>query len=74
LGKDRCDRILGRVICAGVDANAEQVRRGLAWVYVRYAPKDSLLYELQAKAQAERRGLWADAHPVPPWEWRKSRK
>jgi hypothetical protein len=25
-------------------------------------------------ARKHRRGLWADAHPVAPWEWRKERK
>jgi endonuclease YncB( thermonuclease family) len=35
-GKDRYRRTIGRVTCAGVDANAEQVRRGMAWVYKRY--------------------------------------
>ena len=70
-GKDRYGRTLGRVSCAGVDANAEQVRRGMAWVYVRYAPKDSPLYVVEAEARAARRGLWQDARPVPPWEWRK---
>ena len=39
-GKDRYGRTLGRVTCAGADANGEQVRRGMAWVYVRYAPKN----------------------------------
>ena len=34
-GKDRYGRTLGAVTCADVDANAEQVRRGLAWVYRR---------------------------------------
>jgi endonuclease YncB( thermonuclease family) len=70
-GEDRYGRTLGRVVCAGVDANAEQVRRGMAWVYERYAPKNSPLYAEQAKARAERRGLWADPNPVPPWEWRR---
>ena len=69
-GKDRYGRTLGRVICGGVDANTEQVRRGMAWVYERYAPKDSPLYAMQARARAEQRGLWADPRPVPPWEWR----
>ena len=63
-------RTLGRVSCAGVDANAEQVRRGMAWVYVRYAPKYSPLYAVQAEARAARRGLWHDPNPVPPWKWR----
>jgi endonuclease YncB( thermonuclease family) len=43
-GSDRYDRTLGRVIFAGVDANAEQLRRSMAWVYGRYAQKDSRLY------------------------------
>jgi endonuclease YncB( thermonuclease family) len=69
-GQDRYGRALGRVYCAGVDANAEQVRRGMAWVYVRYARQDSPLYAIQAEARAARRGLWQDANPVPPWKWR----
>lgn len=73
-GEDRYGRTLGRVICADVDANAEQVRRGMAWVYVKYAPKDSPLYAVQAEAKAARRGLWQDAKPVPPWEWRAARR
>lgn len=68
-GRDRYGRTIGRVWCAGVDANAEQVRRGMAWVYDRYAT-DQALYTLQAEARAAHRGLWADAHPAPPWEWR----
>lgn len=68
-GRDRYGRTIGRVWCAGVDANAEQVRRGMAWVYDRYA-KDQALYALQTEARSAHRGLWVDDHPVPPWEWR----
>jgi len=70
-GEDRLGRTLARVTCAGVDANAEQVRRGWAWVFIRYAPKDSPLYRLEAEARADKRGLWADDEPVPPWGWRR---
>lgn len=74
LGKDRYGRTIGRVTCAGTDANAEQVRRGMAWVFVRYAPKASPLYALESEAMATRRGLWADPHAVAPWEWRAAQK
>ena len=70
--KDRYGRLLGRVWGAGIDANAEQVRRGMAWVFDRYV-KDRSLYPLQDAARAARRGLWADAQPLPPWEWRQAK-
>ena len=67
---DRYKRVVGRVSCEGVDANAAQVRRGLAWVYDRYA-KDENLYRLQDEARSAGRGLWSDREPVAPWEWRR---
>lgn len=70
-GQDRYGRIIGQVSCGGVDANAEQVRRGLAWVFDRYARPDSPLHPLQDHARSMRAGLWSDPHPVPPWEWRR---
>jgi endonuclease YncB( thermonuclease family) len=42
---DRYKRTVARVRCEGVDANAEQVNRGMAWVYRKYA-KDDYLYVL----------------------------
>jgi endonuclease YncB( thermonuclease family) len=35
-GKDRYGRTIGVVRCTAVEANSEQVRRGMAWVFVRY--------------------------------------
>lgn len=67
---DRYGRTVARVKCAGRDANADQVRTGMAWVYDRYVT-DRSLYAVQAEAKAARRGLWADAAPVPPWDWRR---
>ena len=73
-GKDRYGRTLGRVRCTGVDANAEQVRRGMAWVYVRYAPKNSPLYAVQTEARMEQRELWVEPGAVAPWEWRRHKR
>ena len=70
---DRYGRTVARVWCDGVDANAEQVRVGLAWAYEHYL-KDERLLAVQADAREAQRGLWADVQPVPPWEWRRARR
>jgi endonuclease YncB( thermonuclease family) len=72
--RDRYGRAVGRVECAGMDASVHQVATGMAWVFPRYAPKDSPLYRLEAEAKLARRGLWEDSGAVPPWEWRRSGK
>lgn len=68
---DRYKRSVGKVHCAGVNANRVQVETGMAWVYRRYA-KDASLFALEDMAKSNKRGLWADANPTPPWEWRKA--
>ena len=70
-GQDRYNRTLARVTCAGADANAEQVRRGYAWTFVRYARPDSPLLSIEREARAAHRGLWQDPAPVAPWDWRR---
>ncbi|WP_165476859.1 thermonuclease family protein [Legionella fairfieldensis] len=69
-GRDRYDRVLGRVFCKGIDANAEQVRRGMAWVYIRFLGDDRL-YALQDEARKTKRGLWIDEEPEAPWRFRR---
>ena len=68
---DRYGRTVAHVACDGRDATAEQVREGMAWVFVRYAEKGSTLRGLKRDARASRRGIWADVQPVAPWEWRR---
>lgn len=77
--QDRYGRIVGKVIVSGQDANLEQVRRGLAWHYKKFEreqePGDRVTYaEAEIEARMAQRGLWADPEPVPPWDWRKSRR
>lgn len=55
----------------GTVLNDALVRDGMAWWYELYAPKDKILKSYQEAAKTEKRGLWADAEPVPPWEFRK---
>ncbi len=71
--KDQYGRTVARVICDGTDANVEQVKRGMAWVYDKYV-KDRSLYAIQDKARTSKVGLWADDKPVKPWEYRRANK
>ena len=57
------------------DAGLLQIESGLAWHYLRYqseqAPEDRRRYAAaEQEARLTRAGLWRDAHPVPPWEYR----
>jgi endonuclease YncB( thermonuclease family) len=70
---DRYKRTVAHINCAGVDVSAEQVGRGMAWVYRRYA-RNHNLYILEHNARVAKRGLWADPNPTTPWEWRNHRK
>jgi endonuclease YncB( thermonuclease family) len=71
--KDRCGRVVANDYVGGTLVNWEQVAKGLAWRYVQYDKKGELTQVEQA-AKTAHKGLWADAHPVPPRESRKSEK
>ncbi len=67
-GQDSYDRTLGQVFLDKTDMNAEMVKSGMAWAYVRYS-KD---YADQEKSAREAKsGLWAKPSPKAPWDWRK---
>lgn len=68
---DRYGRTVADVIVGGVNVNQAMAAAGWAWWYVEYARKDAKLAALEQAARTARRGLWADAKPIPPWEWRK---
>lgn len=63
----------GRQVCAiwmgQMDVNLEQVRRGMAWVYRKYA-RDPSYYQAEEEARRTGRGLWSHTDAIPPWEWR----
>ena len=67
---DRYGRTVRKVQCDQINANEEQIRTGMAWVYRKYLRDRSLLL-LEEKAKVSRLGLWSDRAPIPPWEWRK---
>ncbi len=71
-GKDKYGRTIADVLLPdGINVNQELVKDGWCWWYKKYAPESVILEELERGARASGLGLWADPHPVPPWEWRK---
>jgi micrococcal nuclease len=58
------------VFCNGVEVNRAQIERGMAWVFDR-TNRDFTLPALQMMAKRDRKGLWADANPVAPWDFRR---
>ena len=71
---DRYGRTVAEVQCQGQDVGSAQVATGLAWVFDKYSEGYEDLYPLQRDAMADRRGLWTDSAPVPPWDWRQQRR
>ena len=67
--QDRYGRTVGTVIHRGSDVNLEQVRRGMAWVYLKYS-RDPNYLEAETGARTTHRGLWIDEDPMPPWVYR----
>ena len=70
---DRYGRVVGSVIVDGEDQSARMISEGMAWYYRQYGWTDSLA-RLEEQARSEKRGLWADPNPQPPWEWRKANR
>ena len=72
---DKYRRKLVEVLLADLDCNLVQVKRGLAWPYMKYlreqSPADQQSYAAaEIEAKAAKLGLWRDADPMPPWEFR----
>ena len=70
VGRDRYGRAICKIAVDGVDVNKQQIVRGMAWMYRRYA-KDRTYSDAEVRAQSRRIGIWRDNQPVPPWDFRR---
>jgi endonuclease YncB( thermonuclease family) len=73
---DKYKRYVGKVMLGTTDINLEQIKGGFAWHYKKYAdeqvmPDRTVYAEEEIKARNAKLGLWADAKPTPPWDWRQ---
>ena len=73
------ERILGKVLLNDQDMNLEQINAGLAWHYKQYQDEqttsDRVKYsDAEREARMKKHGLWHDAKPVPPWDYRQAKQ
>lgn len=69
--RDHYDRMVGEVFVDGESLNVALVRAGMAWWYRRHAKDYTALEDAEADAKRNRRGLWSQPNPTPPWDWRR---
>lgn len=67
---DQYGRVVGLISLDGRNINQEQIKRGMAWENSHFH-SDKKYIGLQSEAQQSRRGLWTQASPQEPWQWRK---
>ena len=74
--RDQYGRTVGVLKLAGRDINAEMVTEGMAWAYRQFLSGSyaSRYIQLEEQARRQHRGLWRDANPQPPWEFRRGQK
>lgn len=68
--------LIARVFCDERDIGLQMIRDGAAWYDRRLenelSAAERLVYsDSEQAARNERRGIWQEAAPVPPWEWRR---
>jgi endonuclease YncB( thermonuclease family) len=76
---DQYGRLVCKIVVGDRDINLEQIRAGMAWHYKDYereqSPADRELYaRAEDDARAARRGLWRDANPTEPSEFRREER
>jgi endonuclease YncB( thermonuclease family) len=73
--KDVYGRTVGKILVAGSDINLAQLQAGMVWHYKKYqneqSSADRTSYaQAENNARARRVGLWTDANPMPPSDYR----
>lgn len=73
---DKYGRTVGMVLVNGANINEQIVANGHGWVFRKYCNADYCKewLKLEDKARKSGAGLWQDANPKPPWEWRAEQR
>ncbi len=73
---DRYGRTVALVAVNKQILNEELLKAGYAWVYYQYC-HEMICHawaDYQFAAKLDKRGLWVDPDPIPPWEFRRQKK
>lgn len=76
---DRYERELAKIMVDRMDINLEQLRAGMAWYFREYerdVPEEDRenFDAAEREARSDRRGLWQQLNPLPPWEYRARKR
>lgn len=69
---DRYGRTVAIVYADGLNVNEAMLTNGWAWVYPKYCLQGfcEQWRQMEAAARADKKGLWQERAPQPPWAWR----
>lgn len=73
-GKDQYRRVVAEIFLPDSSSlNYQLLQAGFAWHYKNFS-KSQAWAAAELKAKKEKNGLWKDAHPIAPWDWRKKKR
>lgn len=68
---DRNGRVIAKTFLSdGREIGYLMIKAGFAWHFKKYS-SDQQLANAEIEARNEKAGLWIDAMPIAPWNWRK---
>jgi endonuclease YncB( thermonuclease family) len=76
MATDRYGRTVALVAVNKQILNEELLKAGYAWVYYQYC-HEMICHawaDYQFAAKLDKRGLWADPHAIPPWDFRRKKR
>ena len=76
MATDRYGRTVALVAVNKQILNEELLKAGYAWVYYQYC-HEMICHawaDYQFAAKLDKRGLWRDPDPIPPWEFRRKKR
>lgn len=72
-GIDKYQRNLGKLTCDNQDVSIYMLKNGHAWFNRRYS-MDYTLDVIEQESRLQKLGLWKQANPTPPWQWRQKHR